>query len=336
MSVSVRISSLFVLGVKKGTAFNHAWNPRVIMPMKNKQRWIHVALAPNHPSQTKGVVIMYGWLGSSPSHVELYAKLYQKLGCTVVYDIASFSDAMLRNESKLTALASKSVLKAAHIIREVETVKGETSTKSNNLSSNVPVILHYFSNGGAFVAERLRFLINDAKSSSTHYLTNEQRESLIMISDRLYEKGFEVADSAPADLNESAQYRAIESAIPNKFLQSIVKALTFIAQSVASKFIITHEELRSKFWNNMIENDLCMNQAFIYSTKDQITDADMIDKLIEERKLRGINVISAKFNDSDHVMHFKYHPKEYSKVLDQVTRASFERSSVSKEQLSEV
>ena len=327
MSFPLRSGSLCVLSLKNGAAFNHVWNARIAVT--NKQRWIHVALAPNHPSQTKGVVIMYGWLASSPSHIELYAKLYQRRGCTVVYDIASFSDAVLRNESKLSALASKSVLKAAHIIREVETAKGETMTQSNKFASNVPGILHYFSNGGAFVAERLRFLINDAKSSSAH-LTKKERESLILVSDRLYEKGFEVADSAPADLNESAHYRAIESAVPNKFLQRIVKALTFISQSVVSKFIITHEELRSKFWSNMIENDLCMNQAFIYSTKDRITDAKMIDKLIEERKIRGINVISARFHDSDHVMHYKCHPKEYSKVLDEVTLASFERSNVNK------
>ena len=70
----------------------------------------------------------------------------------------------------------------------------------------------------------------------------------------------------------------------------------------------------------MIENDLCLRQAFIYSTKDHITDSEMIDRLIEKRKERGIDVMCLKFDDSDHVLHLRKHPKEYSQLLDHVLK----------------
>ena len=296
--------------------------------LSHHQRLIHVAPSPTHPSETKGVVIMYGWLGSKPSQVEKYAKLYQDRGCTVVYDIAPFKDAVVRNPESLDAVASRSAIKAADIIKEIETEKAKASP--TNTTEEIPVLLHYFSNGGAFVAERLRHLINEAKTQDVVQEDNCRKESdkdakvsLKMISDRLYEKGYEVVDSAPADIHENLQKDVIESAISNQYLQIAVKKAAQIHQFIFNFFGMSHEKMRANFWNNMVENDLCLRQAFIYSANDRIADPKMIDQLVEARKTRGIDVISTRFEESDHVSHFRHYPEEYSNLVDQVIKAVF-------------
>ena len=312
-------------------------------------RLIHVASAPNHPSETEGVVIMYGWLGSKPSQVEKYAKLYQDRGCTVVYDIAPFKDAVLRNEESLSAVATRTAIKAAEIIKEIETEKTKMSAtksqgrlqegdgRSSSEENKVPVLLHYFSNGGAFVAERLACLIDEAKlqdsvveENTTTSISNEEEEditksSLMMISDRLYERGYEVADSAPADIHKNLQRNVIESAIPNQLLQVSINAIAQIRQSFLNAFMISQEQVRAIFWNNMTQSDLCVRQAFIYSANDRIADPNMIDQLVEARRNRGIDVISARFEESEHVSHFRQYPEEYSELIDRVTKTVFQQ-----------
>ena len=36
----------------------------------------------------KAIVILFGWLGSSPRHVQKYAKLYQDRKCSTIYGTA--------------------------------------------------------------------------------------------------------------------------------------------------------------------------------------------------------------------------------------------------------
>ena len=82
------------------------------------------------------------------------------------------------------------------------------------------------------------------------------------------------------------------------------------------------------FWNDMLESDLCPRQAFVYSTSDRLTDCEKLEDLIEERKKRGIDVTTVlKFEDSDHVMHMRKHPKEYQeKIIDHALRASVQHN----------
>jgi len=284
-------------------------------------------------SPAKAVVIMYGWLGAKPKQVQKYADLYVQRGCIVVYGTASIQTIMLRRESYLTAAVKESIQEAAKAIRRLETAMSNnndtthTSTPSvtpsvtPSSSLMVPVVLHYFSNGGAFLAEKLYQLIssNEQKKgfAAAEADNDNDNADLILVADRLATRGFEVADSAPAFLHDNVYARALEQAIPNQPLLLVMsKSLLWFAFKLSQ--MLGRESVQNEFWKNMITSNLCERQAFIYSVADKLTDSKKIDELIETRKERGVEIISARFDDSDHVMHMRKYPKEYGELLDKV------------------
>jgi hypothetical protein len=227
----------------------------------------------------------------------------------------------------------ESVMRANAIIRDIEMqMDAENEAK-------IPVILHYFSNGGAFVVGMLKLLVDEAKkeqpltnntNTSTQTSTSSSTLDLSManeikfFSERLYERGYEILDSAPAYLHDETLYRAIETAIPkNLFLQALIKSIAYVINSINGIFLSFQKKdsVTDRFWKNAIENDTCLRQVYIYSIADKITDSIKIDELIEERKKRGISILSFKFEDSDHVLHMKKYPKQYNDIVDQVIEA---------------
>eukprot|EP00565_Helicotheca_tamesis_P008245 CAMPEP_0185735590 /NCGR_PEP_ID=MMETSP1171-20130828/25696_1 /TAXON_ID=374046 /ORGANISM="Helicotheca tamensis, Strain CCMP826" /LENGTH=221 /DNA_ID=CAMNT_0028405953 /DNA_START=168 /DNA_END=833 /DNA_ORIENTATION=+ len=218
---------------------------------------------------------------------------------------------MSRDKRRLTAIVTESVQKAADIVRGLES--------SNGL--NVPVILHYFSNGGAFVVERFGQMMKEIKDG-TSTLNSSTIRDLEAISDRVHEKGFEILDSAPAYPHATTLYDVIETASPNKALGIIFKALFSVFYLINAIMIACGrgDNVEKVFWGNMIESDLCSRQVYIYSTIDKLTDYVKLEELIEARKKRGVEVIVQKFNDSDHVLHMRKHPNIYEEVLDQVLK----------------
>ena len=279
-----------------------------------------IVLPNDHPSATKGVVIMYGWMGSIPKYVRKYADLYATRDWAVVYGTAPFVHVAMRDQSALDTVAIESVVKASKIVREVE-----TATEARN-DITISVILHYFSNGGAFVAERLGMLIQEAKQTnkeeegSTVAVDPVVKQELRFISDRLHQKGYEIIDSAPAYLYESKFYHAIDTAIPNLFLRIPAK-MVVSAIHVFKNVVATIQKKDSpviEFWKNAIESDLCLNQVYIYSVNDSITVSEKIDELIEERKKLkpDVTITSTKFEDSEHVMHLRRYPKQYMEIIN--------------------
>mmetsp|Transcript_20778 Transcript_20778/g.31193 ORF Transcript_20778/g.31193 Transcript_20778/m.31193 type:complete len:304 (-) Transcript_20778:356-1267(-) len=295
-------------------------NHLVLKCSADKQQMYGILYPTNHPTSTKGVVIIHGWMGSIPKHVRKYADLYTARDWAVVYGSSSLTTAAFRNTSKLDDAAIESVFKASEVLRKIEKAEGK----------KLPVILHYLSNGGAFVAESLAILTKEAKQRdeaeySRSTLDPEVKQELLFISDRLYEKGYEVVDSAPAYLHESALFDAIDHAMPNPYEKIFTKLLLLVWNVLRdiTRTIQRKDTIEVEFWRNMIESDLCLRQIYIYSVKDNITDSTKIDELIEERKKfkPDRNIISAKFEDSDHVMHLRRYPKEYMVIVDQVVNA---------------
>ena len=287
---------------------------------------------------------MYGWLGSKPKHVEKYANLYTDRGCTVVYDIASPMELMAKFDRPLDTIALRTVKKACELIRTVE-----------NGGCKVPVILHYFSNGGAFIVERLGFLIRAVQSSQNKieqspsspvsaskesplassttvevkpkYVDEFAVKDLLFLSERLKDMGYEIADSAPAYLSKQASFNAIESSVENQGVRALFKSILslFIYYHILLDKCMNRDQGDVRFWTNMIKNDLCSCQAFIYSHADKITDPVKVDEFIEERVKRGVHVVSMKFDYSDHVLHMRKYPNEYKKFIDEILQEVFKK-----------
>jgi Eukaryotic protein of unknown function (DUF829). len=251
-------------------------------------------------SRPKSVVILYGWLGSTSRHVFKYAEIYLKEGCSVVYGTANSIDVMFRMQSRLSGFAMDSIREVAKIVREQEDVDRR----------RIPVSLHYFSNGGAFVAEALSLMSQQIQRQDM--LSSSDKEDLKLVADRMYNFGFEICDSAPAYLHPDSGTAAIDRGVSNLFIRTVFKA-AFRAALLLNSLKAGPE--RDVFWENVTNSKLCKHQVFIYSTKDDLTDHQMIDDLITKRKDRGIDVIACKFDDSEHVQHFRKYPDKYRETV---------------------
>jgi hypothetical protein len=173
----------------------------------------------------------------------------------------------------------------------------------------LPIVVHSFSNGGAFVTTALASMIKELKEQ-TEEEESQDKIDLRLFSDRIKSNGFEVFDSAPAYLYPEKVHQghqAIESAIQNLPAQVISKGLLVIAKMLAQLSDFLHKKVPypTQFWNDVIEGDMCKRQTFLYSTKDTLTDFSKIEELIQIRKSRGFEVIALNFKDSDHVQHWR-------------------------------
>lgn len=306
---------------------------------------VNLVLPSNHPTSTKAVVLIYGWLGSQPKHIMKYANLYTERECAVIYDIAPVMALMTKFDKPLDKIVLKTVKKACDLIRFVEKDIGSGSTKNSRTSSEeeaprrqkVPVIIHYFSNGGAFVAERLGFLIQSAENYSFHqkktglerpksthrkpkYVDQSAVSDLLFLSYRLKDIGFEISDSAPAYLYREASFNALETGVSNAAVKGLFKCLLVLFYDGRRLWnnCRKQDQEEVKFWKSMIQNDLCSRQAFIYSVNDKMTNSVKVDEFIEERKGRGVQVFCLKFDDSDHVLHLRKYPDEYKSFIKQI------------------
>lgn len=262
---------------------------------------------------TKAVVIMFGWFGAVSKHLKKYADLYvthSQHKCAAVYGTASNAAIITRNDSKLTSIVIDAVRKAVEIIKAAES--------ATNTKEEIPVILHYFSNGGAFVVEKFWLMMKKATISPRN---TEEDEYLQFINTRLKTRGFEVLDSAPAYVYDDTARRVIDSSVRSLFLRNSLKILISITIVLmkTSAFILKKENAAQVFWRNMLESNLCRRQAFVYSSIDKLTDAKKLSDFVEARRKHGIEIIVVKFDDSDHVLHMKKHPKEYKEqIVDRV------------------
>lgn len=293
------------------------------------------AITPTNVVDTNVVVIMYGWVGSTPRNLKKYASMYSSSCCetrqssrkangennksnngsnvAVVYGTAGTHRVITR---RLDANVLDSVRKAVEIIRNAESAR---ETSHNNGEVTIPIVLHYFSNGGAFMAETLDRMIKDATSG--HMKDKKDSEDLTFLSKRLKTKGYEVLDSAPVYLHDDVAYKVMDASVSNLPLRVVLKGLVFLTSSTLkiSSWICREVRTDVLFWNNMLESDLCQRQVVVYSTIDKLTDPKKVEEFIVERNERGIDVTVVKFDDTDHVLHMKDHPIEYQEgVVDYV------------------
>ena len=294
-------------------------------------------LIPSNPSsKTKAVVLMYRWFGASKNHIQKYANFYKKRNCAVVYGVAPFLSVVFRHAPTFQAFAIKSVGQVCHIVRHVEeekrrmyhdvTTSQQQGESPQSGQKSVPIITHSFSNGGTFVTAELTSMVQELKKTQNDEVKEEKQNQdqidLQLFSERIQSNGFEVYASAPAYLYPEKFHHVVESAVSNKVAQWIGKFSMGMGNKLTqlSDFIDGRDAYPIRFWNNLIQNDLCKRQAFLYSTADSLTDSSKIEELIQARKSRGIQVLDLNFQDSEHVQHWRQYPKEYEDMLDEILR----------------
>ncbi len=278
-----------------------------------------------HP---KAVVIMFGWMGSKPRQVHKYADIYAKRDCAVVVSYAPIS-AIMRYAAPMRKQVAESVQEAARLVRSAENRinRSQGACRRRGPQYHVPVVLHYLSNGGTYLANELEHMIQEAKSHQLDHAAGNV-DDFLLIEDRLRHKGYEVLDSAPAYINVASGYYALKASVSSTTIRLIATVIVYckfmLLRFIAWMLGMVNET--DRFWNKMVSSKLCLRQAFIFSAADKVTDCEKLEELIEMRKSRGITVKVCKFQDSFHVLHMKKYPDLYesfcAEVIETVTSCS--------------
>ncbi|CAG7722091.1 unnamed protein product, partial [Allacma fusca] len=249
------------------------------------------------------VIVILGWTGSQHKYLEKYAEFYLQRGFIVLRCITPVR--VIAHNQCMFPLVAKAVLSAL---------------KKYNLNSH-PLFLHVFSNGGSYLYSYLLKEISVGKNQ----LKLDVRGTIF--------------DSGPYPRSVKTQYRAVAAIFDStKILKPIIGglfALYFIISMLwnyislgwkvcmdgeAVKRSDTFDEVTKPFplygWLTRITKLKNHNFIFLYSKKDYIAPWQQVEAVANELERRGNFVVRKEFQGSDHVSHYRMHPKEYMTAID--------------------
>lgn len=253
--------------------------------------WKESLVAPTRPPLACGaqpVSYVLGWVNATEKPLQKYANLFHSLGYpTVLRGTAPAFDAFFRHD-RMVALA-------ADLLDE--------------LADGRPATLVYFSNGGAFIHEKMMNLL---RADAARPLA-DRRYARINI------KAF-VFDSAPAWLSVTAARRAISEHIRNPLLRRLVSWLAVIP--IVSLVIPRGINMAQRYFDALAANDVLTDVPcfYIYSEADRITEAAKLDTFIAKRAAAGHpvsawRITAAEGPRSGHVSHYPAAPAAYTAKL---------------------
>jgi hypothetical protein len=194
-------------------------------------------------------------------------------------------------------------------------------TKLLNAYDNpdLPVIVHVFSGSGCIMLEQLESLIMLGRQVVEMDMASDEAKSLVKLGEAIA-RGGQVFDSSPAYLDIFCGMNAIGAAVQNAIVRIIVQ-IVFVVYSlfVHLKNVVTQQLDRAdEHWCWLRDSDIATRQAYVYSTKDELTNALKVEEMIEMRKKRqNTTILVKKFIDSPHCAHLKTHPKVYKAFIEE-------------------
>jgi Eukaryotic protein of unknown function (DUF829) len=242
-------------------------------------------------SKPHAVVLIFGWFGSQLRHVNKYSQLYHARSCATVTGVAN-SRAIIKGDKQiLDEFAIDAAMKALKILREVD--------------QDLPVITHVFSNGGTIPLSRLETLIHKANRARAQGNMTPMDEDLILLGNAM-QKGGQIFDSSPCFPDFVTGLRGIGSGVQNAVARFIAQS-AFVLMILVQKPLIWlsgHPSFTDQLWHHVMHRPIVPRQAFVYSTKDRITNCDKLEDLIAYRQHTvGIeNILVKKFTDSKQEM----------------------------------
>eukprot|EP00977_Amphora_coffeiformis_P016134 scaffold4910_cov169-Amphora_coffeaeformis.AAC.16 len=282
----------------------------------NKQHSFVVQVPPNttttdgKTTTPKAIVVLFGWWGASTKHVAKYARLYESNNCQTVQVILDKYALMLSDVDAMEDCAQRTISTIAKVLRGYE-------DDPNDGKKPIPVIFHAFSNGGAYVLERIEHFVRieqERQKDSSYGSTNTS--DAILVGKHL--QG-EIFDSSPAFPSEISFIRAMEHIFTNPLSKFILSQLTWFVFALHRLWCTLRgvPQYRWVFWENMHHSTLCTSQAFIYSPADTITDVEKLEALIDTRRKKNSRTEVQCFADSPHVAHLRRYPQDYQSFVMQ-------------------
>ena len=237
-------------------------------------------------SDKRVVVMMVGWVESRHSVLSKYAALYTELGlpCVAVAPSAPYV--------WYTALGNSATQNVLHLL-------------DHAFKSPTDLLLHIFSGGGSVVFPQL--LHEHSKPNGLY--------------SKLTPTGV-VFDSGPVRFSRKSGLAASKLL----YQQGGLNLLTYSLANVVG--ILTDLTIGSKKRSELQESldhptFLQLPQLYLFSDRDSVCSAKLVQEVMEGQKVKGREVWSHCWDDTEHVKHFVQHPEEYGKkIMDFMRTAS--------------
>ena len=250
----------------------------------------------NVSSAPRPTAVLLGWLGSTHKNVAKYAAIYERMGYNTVRLVAPIS-IVFSLRQRTTSYFLLSLLRI--IAADERLFSGG-------------IVFMMFSNGGAILAPHLtRFF-----AGVSHYVHADDELVVKTIKDSISAIVF---DSAPCYLHNRSGANAIITGmnVPSGLLSWMV-IFIFTCLAVMHKILVM--DLPKFFWEGLKNGDYLCPEQYIYSTKDVLLDAPMLDDLIEYRRREGRDLQVFRVDDAAHVKIMIKHTEKYIETLHSVNR----------------
>jgi len=240
------------------------------------------------------IVVIFGWLGSQLRHLHKYSQLYRDRNCSTVTGVAD-SYAILFGDFKILEDFCREATKATvHLLKKYP---------------DVPVLVHVFSNGGAFPLQRLELMMEQARLSEHP----SQLDKELCLLRQAIRRGGQLFDSCPAYPGPMTASRAITSSVSNQYVGAVIQViyLVWVWMDTILLWLQGKPCRAESYWHHILDMPFAPTQGYIFSAGDHITDVIKLEELIEVRKRQALDVLILRFEDSGHVLHLRHHPTEY-------------------------
>lgn len=286
------------------------------------QKHSHAVWTDFSSSQPQAIAIVLGHLGVSDHTLHRYAKWYVNRSSSVV--AASSPPHIFARNGSLRDTTEQILAQTVRALHQAES----NSQAPRNLP---PIVVHLFSNGGAFLLQDFEKLLLEKSNSDSERATRKRvRQQLAL--------GYQIFDSCPCYLRVWGDNMYWKDSFPHPQLSRWVRMI-YARMSMAflsTWFRITTSfpirTLPAAFWSAMKTSRACPYAIYVYSTRDLLSDASAVDRLIQYRRQQSGGKIRCdvhRYDDSNHCRIDKDHPKEYGQMIDKALEAAVQRATCS-------
>ena len=265
------------------------------------------------------VVVLAGWLGCQSKSLRRYEALYQSFGFGVVSRIATPLMVVTAANGTTTTTTTTTVCHERPSTRNwqpIQTIQelGWDIIQSLHHSKCSLVIFHTFSNGGCFLWEQVKTILNTAALDNNNHDHNDTTTTSIMLRSLHSKIVGVVFDSSPAyfhpkdhdTLDNALQYCHWQERLSITLHQWIHPVSPQDANTRATTY-----------WESMRNDPWEIRQLYLYSKDDALTPYQPLEELIEHRRqLFGTHrILTKSWISSPHCTHLMTHPDDYQEAI---------------------
>jgi hypothetical protein len=254
------------------------------------------------------VAIVLGHLGCTTKTLAMYGRLYEDRHCTVITATSPVLRFLLNSDLRSTACE----------------VIDQTAAVLKDTSSEIPLVIHSFSNGGAFLLEEIEKQLQQRERQQNTTIGNRYE----LVASRL-KSGYQFFDSCPCYIRLIWDLKYFSSAFPHpqwsNYSRILYTAVASVGLTVWCTFTLSWHRPQ-QFWNRMLQSRACSHQVFMYTTTDLLSDAASMDRFIHARRAEGMDCTVYRYDDSDHCRLNIDHPQAYGRAVDDALSEALRRS----------